>query len=204
MRLAIAIPCHVFIAPQMAQSLCAMCTRLGASGIDFALRFLGNAVSTFGRNELVRWAKAVGADYVLWIDTDMTFPPDAAQRLIRSGVPFVGANYARKHEARDSVSSGLDGQRMTPKPDGWEPASVIGFGFTLTRMEVLDAVAEPWFVAVEKDPDGPCDEVRFCERAAKAGFQPHVDHALSRQVGHVGLHEYRLSFTSSAVPAGAA
>lgn len=191
MRLAVAVPCHVYVAPPMAQSLCEMFIDLGKTQHEVALGFLGNAVSTFGRNALVRWAIEGKADAILWVDTDSVFPRTAARRLLGWGLPFIGANYSLKKDPPESTASGLDGQRLTPIEKGVEPVSVIGFGLTLTAMEVVRAVGEPWF-AVTESKDGPCDEVSFCERAIKAGFRPHVDHGLSRECGHLGFKEYRL------------
>lgn len=192
MRLAIAVPCHVFVAPQMAQSLVAMCWDLAVHRIEGGVRFLPNAVSTYGRNELVRWAKTSGADKVLWIDTDMVFPHDSARRLIDSGLSFVGANYAMKEGERRS-SAAANGERVQPKPSGFDRVDMMGFGLTLTDMKVLDAVGDPWFKVLDGCLEGPADEVRFCDLAIQAGYPPYVDHALSAQVGHIGLHDYRLS-----------
>lgn len=191
MRLAIAIPCHVFIAPQMAQSLARMCVALRDVDV-VGPRFFGNAVSTFGRNELVRWAQDRKATHVLWIDTDSVFPPDAAKRLLTSGIPFIGANFALKDGSGRSSVWGLDDDRIQPLEHGVEVVSTLGFGFTLTRMEVLEAVGDPWFKTVDGERGGPADEYRFCELARAKGFPPHVDHSLSRHCAHVGLHPFEL------------
>lgn len=187
--LAIAIPCHVFIAPQMAQSLARM---MHEYSDNVEVRFFGNAVSTFGRNELVRWAKGLNASHVLWIDTDSVFPPTAARSLLAARVPFIGANFALKDGSGQSAVWGIDGNRLKPKGYGIEVVGTLGFGLTLTRMDVLDAVGDPWFKMVEGEQGGPADEFRFCEFARAAGFPPHVDHGLSSDCRHVGLHPFAL------------
>lgn len=191
-RLCIAIPCHVFIAPQMAQSLARMCAHLGMIGMPPEVRFFGNAVSTFGRNELVRWSMQREATHVLWIDTDSVFPPNAATMLLASGKPFIGANFALKDGSGESAAWGLEGGRLKPQPFGIEEVSTLGFGFTLTSREVLAAVGEPWFKTVEGERGGPADEYRFCKIAREAWMPPHVDHSLSRECAHVGLHPFKL------------
>lgn len=189
-RLAVAVPCHVFVAPQMAQSLARM-THAFAAG-DLSLRFFGNAVSTFGRNALVRWAIEKRATHVLWIDTDSVFPPGAADQLLASHVPFIGANFALKDGSGQSAAWGVDGSRLKVRRDGIERVSTLGFGLTLTRMDVLEAVGDPWFAVVDGEQGGPADEWRFCQRAIAAGFDPHVDHGLSVECRHVGLHPFAL------------
>lgn len=193
-RLAIAVPCHVFIAPQMAQSLAKMCARgvTDDRSALIAVRFFGHAVSTFGRNELVHWASKGGATHVLWVDTDSAFPEDSARRLLSSDKPFIGANFALKDGSGQSAAWGLDGERLKPRREGVEEVSTLGFGLTLTRMDVLEAVGAPWFKTVEGERGGPADEYRFCQLARAAGFPPHVDHALSRECRHVGLHPFQL------------
>ena len=185
--LAIAVPCHVFVAPQMAQSL---------ARLDYpwtkAVRFFGNAVSTFGRNELVRWAKKLNASHVLWIDTDSMFPPRAAIDLVLAGKDFIGANFALKDGSGQSAAWGMDGERLKPQTTGIEEVSTLGFGLTLTSMAVLDAVGDPWFKTVDGEQGGPADEFRFCELARAAGYPPHVHHTLSRSCAHIGLHPFQL------------
>ena len=190
-RLAIVIPCHVFVAPQMAQSLARMCLATGADEV-IGPRFFGNAVSTFGRNALVRWAMKAEATHVLWIDTDSVFPMMAAKRLLESRVPFIGANFALTDGSGQTAAWGMDGDRLKPLDTGIEEVGTLGFGLTLTRMDVLEAVGDPWFQVLTGETEGPGDEDRFCRIAREAGFPPHVDHGLSAQCGHVGLHPFRL------------
>lgn len=190
-RLAIAVPTHMFVAPQMAQSLARMCLMLRDVEV-VGVRFFGNAVSTFGRNELVRWAMEEGASHVLWIDTDSVFPPRSAQALIDSGVPFIGANFALKDGSRESAAWGRDGQRLLVKQSGIEEVSTLGFGLTLTHVHVLGAVGSPWFKVVDGEGGGPADEWRFCNLARDKGFPPHVDHGLSLECAHVGLWPHTL------------
>jgi hypothetical protein len=165
---------------------------MGTHGNRHAVRFFGNAVSTFGRNELVRWAKSLDASHMLWIDTDSSFPAFTCSQLLASDRAFIGANFALKDGSGQSAAWGMDGERLKPCEDGIEEVGTLGFGLTLTRMDVLDAVGDPWFKTVEGERGGPADEYRFCELARKAGFPPYVDHALSRECAHVGLHPFRL------------
>jgi hypothetical protein len=190
--IAIAVPCHVFVAPQMAYSLALMTADLGHHKIDFALRFFGNCSMIFGRNELTRWAYDIEATHLLWIDTDSVFPYNAARRLLAHKLPFVGANFARKIELRDSAVEDLDGNRLTPRESGLEAVKTIGCGFTLTQMRVFDAVEEPWWRAIDGSVEGPGEDTRFCEVAKEAGYIPFVDHGLSLECGHIGLYEFKL------------
>ena len=192
MKVAIGIPCHVFISPQTAQSLAQMCGSLGRAGIEHDVRLLGNASLAFGRNALAAWAIKQEASHLLFIDTDLMFPADGAERLLAHGRALVGANYARKNEARDSACFGIDGERIRPKADGLEEARTLGMGFALIRRDVLEAVRFPWFTLKSDARGGPAEDFLFCQAARVAGFPAFVDHALSRDCAHIGLHAYTL------------
>src|SRR3954463_9955880 len=45
------------------------------------------------RARLVKRAQLAGSDYLLFIDTDHTFPPDALLALMVHDKPIVGCNY---------------------------------------------------------------------------------------------------------------
>src|SRR6185295_3395538 len=47
------------------------------------------------REHLVGEAQAWGAEWILWLDSDQTFPADTLLRLVSLGQPLVGANYPR-------------------------------------------------------------------------------------------------------------
>jgi hypothetical protein len=140
------------------------------------------------REELAERALAGGAEHILWLDDDQTFPPDTLLRLLAHTLPFVGANI-RKRDPDNVVSA--SGQRRTsqftgtrlaptkPRPDGTEAVDLLGFGVTLTSAEIFRNLPQPWYIW----RDG--EERYFCEQAIRAGFHPHVDHALSREVGHI-------------------
>jgi GT2 family glycosyltransferase len=141
------------------------------------------------REELAELSLGAGADWLLWLDDDHVFPPDALLRLLAHDRPFVGCNY-RKRIAGEVVSaSGRIVRRITQqdkiagidaKASGVDPVDLVGFGLVLIKADVFRRVRRPWFKFEAMGEDG-----YFCEQAIKAGFQPHVDHALSMEVGHI-------------------
>jgi hypothetical protein len=52
------------------------------------------------RNHLADVAVNVidGASHILFLDSDMTFPPDTLQRLLDHKVPIVGADYVKRND----------------------------------------------------------------------------------------------------------
>ena len=135
-----------------------------------------------------------GATHILWLDADMCFPPDTLKRLLARKVPIVGANYRRRvppHQftAATGHRKNLREVETTEQSTGLESVNRLGFGVTLIESRVFQKITKPWFqFTYEQGQHGGEDEF-FCRKANRAGFQPHVDHDLSKQVRHIGTFE---------------
>jgi len=146
------------------------------------------------RHAMVKGALSNGATHILMIDSDMRFPPDTLERLLAHHVDIVGANYVPRGgqgtTARYSDGSYVPSQERT----GLEPVHVVGCGVVLISAQVFRALDPPWFPTPwdEESEQHVSEDVWFCVHAKKAGFQPYVDHDLSRDVKHVGWVELGL------------
>lgn len=140
------------------------------------------------RERLAEDAIEKGVDYLLWLDADQTFPADLLYRLLKHNLPFVGCNYRQRipSETISTASKWVDGKliRLEPKAEGIEQVDAMGFGACLIRSDVFTALPRPWFKM-----DAAGEDAYFCQQAKIAGFLPCVDHALSRQVGHIAETE---------------
>ena len=210
-RVAIAIPVHRQMEADFGVCLTglAMYTVRHAPHIDIAVQRRSSSILAQSRTALWRWAERNSADYILFADADQTFPPNALLRLLGHQLPAVGANYrARNADATVSTGRGLDGQPLpAPRPgDRVEEVLHLGLGFCLVAVpEVSAALAAqaakegretyyPLFAALP-DPDGAChpdgedkftgEDTYFFNKLRSAGIALHVDHALSREVGHI-------------------
>lgn len=150
-------------------------------------------------------AKEMGVDYLLWIDSDQSFPKDVVHRLVMWDKDVVGANIATK------TIPTLPTARREPIPGepafgalvftdahstGLQRVWRIGCGLTLMSRKVIQALPEDCFEMLYK-PDVrryQGEDWRMCEHIEKAGFEIYVDHDLSNLVGHHGgfnyTHEY--------------
>jgi hypothetical protein len=149
------------------------------------------------RNSLARDAVTWGADYLLWVDADMSFPERALLRLLSHNLPIVGVNYPRRTFPTAPSARDLDEKLVwTTEADAEAgsvvPVEMIGLGLCLVRMDVIRTLrgnnevplfsTEYWGEGIE----GGCGEdVFFFNRARKAGYAVHLDHWLSWQVFHV-------------------
>lgn len=136
-----------------------------------------------GRTDIARTALEWGADWLLYIDADMTFPANGLERLLAHGLDVVGCNYVRRSAV--GFTGFGDGQELQPGT-GVAPVESLGLGLCLIRTTVFDRIAKPWFHEQWLDERTRMGEdVYFFHRLAQAGIAVHVDHDLSEEVGHI-------------------
>ena len=149
------------------------------------------------RTELARQALKEGADYFLWLDSDMRFPKETIGHLIARDKPIVAANYATRRMPVKPVAmmdeKGKIGRVYTaPDSEGLQPVDYIGMGVMMVKREVFEKMEQPWF-AIPYSTKGDHyigEDVFFCTKAREAGFEVLVDHDLSHHVKHIGTLEY--------------
>lgn len=209
----VAVPCHdkvdALFTYDLTILLAYMQTRMLGKTIGNAgfLMQLGTYVHA-ARSTLVEEFLKSDAEWLLFVDADMRFPPNALERLLAHGEKFVGINYSsRGHPYRyiaieqANVGPGKHGGLLPTYEDstGLEMADAIGFGFTLIHRDVLEAVtaaakpALPFWFAWNEDRDCMVGEdVYFCLTAATQGYKPYVDHDLSKECAHLGTEPHFL------------
>lgn len=163
--------------------------RHGLAAWQIALIFGDGSVIHDNRERLVDQALAMQATHVLFLDDDMTFPPEAVVSLLKRDIPFVACNYIRRKPPHIGVASRADltGTVVTtPDSTGLEAAHGTGFGMALIAREVFAAVPKPWFMPMWEAATVMyhSEDVMFCRRAQAAGFQLYIDQDASRLLGH--------------------
>lgn len=159
------------------------------------------------RNALVVEAINWGADYMLWLDADHVFPPDALMQLLSRNELVVGVNYARRANPTSPTASkmidGVETLLYTTK-ERFEEGEVedcmhFGLGFCLMDMRVF-AVLEHQALEAGKEHFWPLfviepqacgikmtgEDVYFFKKIRDAGIPVHIDHKLSWDIGHIG------------------
>lgn len=149
------------------------------------------------RNELAKRAVACGADFILWLDSDMVFQPDLLERLM-----------AYMEDPETSIVSGLYFRRVAPYspvlfdkleitdkecintefteiPDHTFEVGGCGFGGVLMRTSVIYDVALKYGSMF--DPiNGVGEDLSFCWRARQLGHKIICDPSI--ELGHVGTN----------------
>jgi hypothetical protein len=129
-----------------------------------------------------------GATHVLWLDADMTFPPDVALRLLAHDRDIVAANYVTR-AAPNRPTAYRDGRPVASHDaTGLEEVDHVGMGVFLMRASVAADLPRPrfWYSTPTETED-----VYFCRLLRAAGHRIWIDHDLSQQVGHIGQHTFR-------------
>lgn len=185
MQLAICVPARNQCETPFAFDLAELYALTKASVPTTLVPVVGTVLHQACERALEDAIRFVDATHVLWLDTDMRFPADAALRLLRHGVDVVAANCTtRVHPPqfcarRDGcvVPSGAENS-------GLEAVDRVGMGVLLMRTSVLAGVPRPWFFYDHPDQT---PDFRFCDLIRRAGHSIYIDHDLSREeVGHIG------------------
>lgn len=147
-------------------------------------------------------AQKNGSEYLLFVDDDMTFPADTAERLLAHKKEVVGVNsYSRCLPPSSTVGLMNDkGEYMHPdRHSAWEmkipnelfEAYFVGAGVMLIDMKVFEKINKPFF-DFKSDQSGQVvhgEDGIFCERVKKAGMSVWCDGTI--KVGHLGEYEYK-------------
>lgn len=198
-RVLVGIPCHDMVHADFMFDLASMVgiTAIARRDIDLRLCLRTGTVIHSARRDLVRRALETDCTHILFLDADMRFPRNTLVRLLSRGVPIVGANYSTRCTPSRPVSfqsDQSDKDRVYTELDstGLQPVDGTGFGVMLIDMEVFKALPQPWFSFEWLSPSHMVGEDLYFSRKARAelGVETLIDHDLSKEVRHIGLHEY--------------
>lgn len=161
-------------------------------GHDIVMGYRAGPYTHWNREHLVQDGLKDGCDYLMFIDTDVTFPPDGIARLIDHDKDIVGGVYNLK-QADPVVSTvkiwnddhtAFREVKDEPLPSKLFEAGAIPTGFMLIRLRALEAMEFPYF---------PCEfgrgeDVAFCINAQKAGLGVWCDPTIT--IKHIGDYAF--------------
>ena len=203
-RIALGIPSHDTMMTETAISLAALTGYMAHHYIaseQADIRFVSCQGTILGdmRNSIVQKAQDLECTHILWIDADMKFPANGLELLLAHNKPVVGCNYSRRRRpckptAATLPQDGFPHGQLVYESDqeGIEKVQYLGMGFCLTEMTVFEALPKPWFFTGWHEKEGKCigEDVFFFRNLPTIGCPVFLDHDLSREIGHIGHHEY--------------
>lgn len=164
---------------------------------EIEIKLLKGTLVYDARNQLTEYAlKTGGYDFVLWLDSDMTFEPDLLERLmedIEGKQAVTGLCFGRRPPFKPCIYKSIrvekDGVGVMPYADTYydyprdQLFEVEGCGFAciLTRMDMLDAMSVygiPFFPVA-----GLGEDLAFCWRARQLDIRLWCDSRL--KIGHI-------------------
>lgn len=209
-EVSLAIPCAQMVEPITLQSMLSLVNYSANHGIKIVnTGVTKQQLIDDARNNLTEAFLQSTTEWLFWMDSDMTFPPDTLEQLLNvaeqkdakmvTGIYYQrkGMNYpciwSRGEDLEDGTKTGLQspksktnkylGTFVIPHPEKKEPFQVhaAGFGCVLIHRSVFEVLPRPWFQFIK----GTCSEdFYFFVNAQEMGFKlwavPTID------LGHIG------------------
>jgi len=189
MKITLGIPCNRVLKPDTMQSLLELIAK-GGYDFHFVIATQGYTIAE-NRTVIAVGALRNKSDYLLFIDDDMTFPPDTLDRLIKRDKDIIGIPYYSRVLPRKSVVVLEDGTELKGKiPSEGFKCQHVGTGGMLIKTEVFTNIIRPWF-QFKTNSDGCTvqgEDAFFCEVARNKGYDIWCDSTL--KIYHIGDREF--------------
>lgn len=161
------------------------------------------------RYEMLKEARKLDVHYLLFIDSDQTFPRNTAHMLISRKLDVVGANIAiKKYPSQPTARNRAEPGSNKPVPvytdetsTGVEEVWRIGTGVLMLSRKVIKALPNNCFEMryVPHLDDYQGEDWSLMQAIEELGFKIYIDHDLSKQVGHLGTFEFNHSIVGEKV-----
>lgn len=161
------------------------------------LTYTKSAEVSMARDSIVKDAIAMNASHIMFIDSDILFPSDGIEKLLKHNADIVAGLYYTKDfnnclpVAWDNLGFREDNGRATAeritdiKP--YRKVDAIGMGFALIKTEVIIAVINKFNAAFMHD-FGSSEDISFCIRAGLLGYDVMMDSTIN--LVHMGSYGY--------------
>lgn len=133
------------------------------------------------RNGLIEEAKKLGAQWIYFLDDDLTFHPDTLKRMVKhlddpALECVVALSFRRQSPFRalwfsDSEPAIAHMMRDLPPPGALVPLKAATFGGLLIRMSAIAKIEPPYVALGQIHPDEWCDDIYFCRKLIAAGVK---------------------------------
>jgi len=191
-KLAVLVPCRDTLHSAFAMCLTELVKLNTMNNLDTHVIMDASTVLLTQRERLALEAQNIGAEYMLWLDSDMTFPATTALRLLAHNENVVAANYIRRQLPAKGVAYKTIGAWEEPLPfeiqDDLVPVEGVGMGCMLVKTSILQEIEQPWFEFkwTPESNDHLGEDMMFCQKMAEQGYQVKIDTNLSMEMRHLG------------------
>jgi hypothetical protein len=198
-ELAICVPSTGVWKAKTARALAAMCLKLGMwrpkglKSLRVHVITLELSMLVTARHRMTKEALKTGCTHILFIDSDMVFPDDTAQRLLAWEKPFVAANCTTRSFPVRPIAHDLKGHVISSKgKHGLQKVRQVGLAVALLETEMLKQMQPPLYMMdwIPDLQDYCGEDIYFSQLMAEHGIDTYVDHDLSQEIKHVGEYAF--------------
>jgi len=190
LKVLVAIPCMDKMHSRFVQSLMMLKT---SNNVDMDTKFCIDTLVYTARDDLVRIAIKDKCDYVLFLDSDMTFEPDTLIRLLSHKDDIVSALYFQRKPNYDPVAfdivqdNGKTVKRIETIDESYREVDAVGMGCCLIKTRVfIDCIQYTGACFNPTEHSG--EDISFCMRARHCGYKIMLDQSI--RCGHIGTYIY--------------
>lgn len=152
--------------------------------------FARGAAISGNRNNISEAALENKVDWVLYLDDDHILHGDTLLKLLAADKDVISAHYVKRQHPFGPVildaelpDRSFTWKQLHPKESGVVSVAAVGAGCLLVKRKVLEALDRPFWTLGQIHPASWGDDLDFCSRVRKAGFEVHVD--LDNPIGHL-------------------
>lgn len=191
-KLAVCIPVRDVLHSAHAMCLAEMMKLNTQNEIDTHIFMDASTILLTQRERLATAALEFGAEYTLWLDSDITFPSSVALRLMNHNESVVACNYIRRQLPAKGVAYEIIGDWQNPLPfemyDDLVEVQGVGMGCMLMKTEIFTQIPKPWFEFgwSPESNDYLGEDMLLCQKIAAAGHTVKIDTVLSHELRHLG------------------
>ena len=198
-KIGIAVPCRDQLHSIFAFNLANMLQFNTINKIATKLYMLSGSLIADQRHKLAQTCIEDKCTHILWLDSDMTFPVDLTERLLKHNLPVIACNYSTRSQPRKSVAykSVGDWNSWIHSKNAEQPlseAAAVGMGCMMTEIGVYTNMSEPYFEITYhpelKEWIG--EDFYFCKKLTDQGYKILIDNNLSLEISHLGTTAFTL------------
>lgn len=204
LQLSVCVPCRDMLHSAFAFDLCKLQEYNQIIGLPTMVHFHIGTLIVNQREQLVQMSRDAGSTHILWLDSDMMFPTDTAQRLMKHGKPIVAANYVTRQYPHKTVAyrsmEGWSDYLVNHADQQGEliPVQAVGMGCMLTDISVFSRMKLPCFETtwIPELTDHLGEDFTFCNKARDLGYEILIDNDLSLKIQHLGTFAFNHSMVA--------
>lgn len=199
-KVAVGVPSGDMIHADFSMALINLTLTSVYNGIQVAIINQKSSVIEMGRATIVEQAKDINADYLLFLDSDMMFPPNLLVELINQqkteNKKVICCDAVRRRPPFTQVVKDIKGKHIDYDKIPKRLVELKGgtSAIQLIDMSVFEMMERPYFLVTWNDAEQEYlgEDYYFTKRLSKFGIKMYCDTFLSRKIIHIGTKNYMI------------